>query len=163
MTIRPAGDEDVDSVLELLDCGRRIMRESGNFSQWPVGYPSRETVLRDIELSQSYLVKEGGRLVATFVLQLGKETTYTRIYDGKWGREEEYGTIHRIAKRGDAPVGIFGFCLEYCLSKIGYIRIDTHKDNVIMGKVLEKYGFVRCGTIFLLDGSPRIAYELKQC
>ncbi len=38
-------------------------------------------------------------------------------------------------------------------------RIDTHNDNKIMQHVIEKNGFIRCGIIYVKDGSPRIAYE----
>ena len=39
------------------------------------------------------------------------------------------------------------------------MRGDTHEDNLPMQRVLEKNGFQRCGTIFVEDGSPRIAYQ----
>ena len=161
MTIRPTEVGDVDAVLAIIDDGRKIMRGSGNFSQWPEGYPARENILKDIELLQSYVVEDGGRLVATFVLQLGQEPTYKVIYGGKWGFDEEYGTIHRIAKLKSAPSGIFEQCLSFCMKMIGYIRIDTHEDNVIMGKILSKNGFVQRGTIYLRDGSPRTAYDFR--
>ena len=39
------------------------------------------------------------------------------------------------------------------------IKIDTHEDNLIMQKLLEKNSFKYCGVIYLLDGSKRIAFE----
>ena len=40
-----------------------------------------------------------------------------------------------------------------------HIRIDTHSGNVSMNKCLLKNEFIKCGTIYLADGSPRVAYE----
>ena len=31
-----------------------------------------------------------------------------------------------------------------------------------MQRLLEQNGFVRCGTIYIWDGSPRIAYQLSR-
>jgi hypothetical protein len=51
------------------------------------------------------------------------------------------------------------FALHYCESQIGNIRIDTHKDNVIMQHILESHYYTKCGTIYADDGMPRIAYQ----
>ena len=39
------------------------------------------------------------------------------------------------------------------------IRIDTHYDNKIMQKLIERNDFKRCGRIYVADGTPRIAYQ----
>lgn len=39
------------------------------------------------------------------------------------------------------------------------IRVDTHKDNLVMQHILEKRGFRRCGIIYVKDGTERIAYQ----
>lgn len=38
-------------------------------------------------------------------------------------------------------------------------RVDTHGDNVIMRRCIERAGFVYCGIIYLLNGDPRLAYQ----
>ena len=76
----------------------------------------------------------------------------------KWLSDTEYGVIHRIAGRTKEK-GIFAEALEFCQEKITHLRIDTHKDNSIMQHALAKYGFTPCGTIYVADGTPRIAYE----
>ena len=42
------------------------------------------------------------------------------------------------------------------------IRIDTHEDNRIMQHLLDKYGFAKCGCIYVEDGTPRIAYQKER-
>ena len=52
--------------------------------------------------------------------------------------------------------------MDYAFSRSDSIKIDTHKDNAVMQHQLEKYGFKRCGIIFLENGEDRIAYQMKR-
>ena len=38
-------------------------------------------------------------------------------------------------------------------------ELDTHENNRVMQRAAERYGFKKCGTIYVADGSPRIAYQ----
>ena len=38
------------------------------------------------------------------------------------------------------------------------LRADTHANNIYMQRALTATGFVRCGTIYTEDGTPRLAY-----
>lgn len=44
-------------------------------------------------------------------------------------------------------------------NSIHSIKIDTHKDNKAMQRVLKKNNFTYCGIIYLEDNSERIAFE----
>ena len=147
--------------------------------QWQNGYPSREVIEKDIELSQSRVVVTdggvctasgtlGGRICATFALIFDGEPTYDRIYFGEWltgSDSKSYVAIHRVAisvaSRGR---GIAGEIVEYAANAAralgrASLRIDTHRGNVVMRKMLEKQGFSHCGTIYLENGDERVAYE----
>ena len=39
------------------------------------------------------------------------------------------------------------------------IRVDTHRDNIVMQRLVEKLGFSRRGIIYIADGTERIAYH----
>ena len=39
------------------------------------------------------------------------------------------------------------------------MKIDTHRENRVMQKLLEKNGFTYCGIIYAEDGSRRMAYQ----
>lgn len=39
------------------------------------------------------------------------------------------------------------------------LRGDTHERNLPMRRAFERNGFERCGTIWVEDGTPRIAYQ----
>ena len=77
----------------------------------------------------------------------------------------EYAVIHRIAvsekiKGKGTAAKIIKLIEEKCKEKnIKSIKIDTHKDNISMQRLLEKSGFKYCGIIYLEDGNERIAFE----
>jgi RimJ/RimL family protein N-acetyltransferase len=39
------------------------------------------------------------------------------------------------------------------------IRVDTHSDNLAMQTLLARLDYKLCGTITLLSGAPRIAFQ----
>lgn len=159
LTIRHTSQADVDRVMEILDIARRFMWSVGNTSQWPEGYPSRETIERDVEQGHSYVCCNGeGMTVATFCFAPGPDATYAKIEDGDWLNDRHYHVIHRIASDGSAH-GVAGQIISWCRQREENLRIDTHSDNKVMQSLLESNGFVRCGIIHVADGTPRIAYQ----
>ena len=159
MKIRKTTEKDIPTVMQIFAKAREIMRKSGNFKQWPIGYPSEKAVIADINNNNSYVVEnENNTIVATFAFIIGPDPTYSVIEDGKWLNDKPYGTIHRIASNGECK-GIMSKVLNYCSKFVSNIRIDTHEDNSIMRHLLVKNGFKHCGTIYLLDGNPRLAFQ----
>jgi len=160
MLIRKASIEDLADILEIYDRARQYMAEKGNPNQWKNGYPPKELVVEDIESGHLHVCVMDGDIECVFYFAVGIEPTYERI-EGTWLDDEEYGFLHRIASRGKHK-GMLKHIVDYCFYKHSNLRIDTHQDNKIMQHLLEKYGFVRCGTIYLKDGSPRIAYHKNE-
>ena len=102
-------------------------------------------------------------MVGTFYFIQGAdiEPTYRNIEDGAWRDDSPYGVVHRIATDGTRGVGTF--CLNWAYAQCGHLRIDTHGDNRVMQGLLDKLGFVRCGTIYVVeDNDPRLAYEKSE-
>jgi RimJ/RimL family protein N-acetyltransferase len=157
MLTRKTTAADLDRVMEVLSAAREAMREAGNTVQWVNGYPSRELIESDIERGVSYVIENEGRLVASFAFILGDDPTYAEI-DGAWLNERPYGTIHRIGSDGSCR-GVMGEALRFCSALCPNIRIDTHESNARMRAVLKKQGFAECGTIYIEDGTPRIAFQ----
>lgn len=158
MMIRKAAYEDLPVLMEIFRNARTIMRSSGNLHQWNDGYPSEEIVLRDIEEGHCVLLCEQDRVMATMAFIPGPDPTYARIYDGKWLSGSPYHVIHRIAV-SEPGHNAARTLLDWAFERASSIRIDTHKDNVIMQHVLSEYGFVHCGMILLTNGDPREAYQ----
>lgn len=156
--IAPAQLKDIDTILQIYELAKQYMIASGNPNQWNSIYPERQLLLNDIKKGQLYIYKEDGVIHGVFAYIIGDDPTYAYIEDGAWLNEEPYGTIHRLA--GDGKVkGIFKRCVDFCLGKCENLRADTHHDNRTMQHLLKKYGFERCGIIYLQSGAPRIAYQ----
>ncbi|MBR4550649.1 MAG: GNAT family N-acetyltransferase, partial [Oscillospiraceae bacterium] len=65
----------------------------------------------------------------------------------------------RIASSGTVP-GTGRFCLDWAYAQAKHLRIDTHPDNRVMQRLLERCGFRRTGIIHVVeDNDPRLAYE----
>ena len=164
MTIRYAEKKDLDRIMQILADARESIGRLG-IDQWQYGYPTRESVKEDISLKRGYVVLDGEEVCATFALMIHGEPTYKKIYCGAWIGDGEYLAIHKIAiDSSHRGTGLAGDIVEYimnCARELGYasVRVDTHHGNVPMRKMLEKNGFEYCGTIHLLDGQPRVAYE----
>ena len=146
-------------VLDVFAAAKRYVRANGNASQWRDEYPDRSIVTYDIACGSSYVMLENGEIVGTFALFLGEDESYRVIEDGAWHLDQPYGTIHRLASNGKAR-GVSKACFDFCTAQIGYLRADTHADNRPMQRLLEAYGFRRCGVIHgAVNGGKRIAYD----
>lgn len=156
--IRCARNEDLTRLLEIYDAARAFMRRTGNLHQWNGAYPSAEVLLEDIRKEQLYVMEVDEKIEAVFALIIGKDPTYSYIEGGAWISDEPYGTIHRIASSGSLR-GVLQKAVDFSWERIQHLRVDTHEDNRVMREAIRKSGFVKCGIIYLLDGSPRLAYE----
>ena len=159
LRVEPARKENLKPIMAVLDAAIGIMRASGNKNQWINGYPSEEVVLQDIGLGNGYVVMEGERIVGYFAYIASPEPTYAKIYDGAWLEDRSpYHVVHRIGSYPEVH-GVFRAIMDWCFSRDGNIRIDTHRDNRIMQHNILKYGFSYCGIIYLLSGDERLAYQ----
>ena len=162
MTIRKTTTADIETIMNIFAHARAFMTEHGNPTQWAArNWPPRDIVLEDLERGKSYVCEEDGRVVGTFFFDFGKdiEPTYARIEGGSWSADRPYGVIHRIASDGTVR-GVGKFCIDWALQRCGYLRIDTHADNIVLRSLLEKKGFRYCGIIYVRNGtSPRMAYD----
>ena len=164
MIIRFAEKKDIDRIMQIIADARESIGRLG-IDQWQYGYPTRDIVKEDIMLERSFVVIENDEICATFALMLHGEPTYKKIYCGAWISDGEYLALHRIAiessyKGKGIAEQIVKFICNFADER-GYlsVRVDTHQGNIPMRKMLEKNGFEYCGTIHLLDGQERVAYE----
>ena len=159
LAIRKATIADIPAMQHVFEAAKRKMRASGNLQQWTGGYPDDEILQADIRRGFSYVMTHKGSLVATFVLAPCEEPTYRHIYEGQWIDDTHpYATIHRIASV-EGCHGVLEAVIEFSRSVTTNLRIDTHRDNVIMRHLLRKHGFAYCGIIYLVSGDERLAYQ----
>ena len=167
MEIRRTKQGDIENIMPIFDEARSTIAALG-IDQWQNGYPSRAVIEADAAKSQSYCVEIDGEIVGTFALIDDGEPAYDEIFEGAWltgDGKEHYFAIHRVAIsvkcRGS---GISAKVIDFCADKAREsgkisLRIDTHRGNIVMRKMLEKNGFAYCGVICLSDGDERVAYE----
>lgn len=158
MEIRKSTSRDLETILWLIDEGRKKMVAQGNLKQWSNGHPTLEQIEIDIAGGNSYLVEDEGRAIATFALIEGPDPTYSVVYNGAWLDDSPYYVIHRIASCSGVH-GILQRVVEYAFTKTKTVRIDTHEDNIAMRNLMKKLDFVYCGIIHLANGDPRLAYQ----
>ncbi|MCR4772849.1 MAG: GNAT family N-acetyltransferase [Prevotella sp.] len=157
MDIRKATEADIPEIMLIIDEARETMRSIGNEKQWPKGSPSEAKIRSDIEADGGYIITDN-QPMGYFAFLSGEDPTYAHIYNGQWLNDKSYYVIHRIAGRAGAH-GLFAAILSFCSAITDNIRIDTHRDNLIVQHLLEKNGFQRCGIIYVADGTERIAYQ----
>ncbi len=165
MELRKAALADAPAVEALYREAQEFLRQNG-VDQWQDGYPNKETFQADVAEGCAWVVEENGDVVATAYLGIGREPTYKTIYEGAWGAQpEEYAFLHRIAVagscKGKGVPGLFFRQLEQEARQHGLtvLRGDTHRDNKVMQRVMEKNGLEYRGIIYLEDGGERLAYE----
>lgn len=154
--IRLATINDLDQIYSILKISIHKMRSENNLEQWNNMEQIQNLIIQDIKLSRYYVI-ENNEIDACFMFDVASDETYDYI-EGKWLNEEKYGVIHRIASNFKLK-NILGQVLDFCLLHCDNIRIDTHIDNNRMKNALVRNGFIKCGTIYLKDGNPRIAYQ----
>jgi hypothetical protein len=130
-TISRATVNDIQEVLYLIDRGWKIMIASGNTHQWDDNHPSGGQISKDIANGDGCLLLEDGKSIATWAFAKGSEPTYTVIYEGSWLNMEPYHVIYRIAGLSQYH-GVLKDLLDWYFLKDDNIRIDTHRDNIIM-------------------------------
>lgn len=155
--IEKATLSQLPQILKIYEKARDFMVRSGNPTQWGTNYPPEEMIRQDILSGKSYVNLEDGKIRAVFYFALEADPTYTYI-EGAWLNNAPYGVIHRIAV-GDSGKGVAAECFQFAMERCDNLRIDTHENNIPMQRCLGKNGFRRCGTIYLEDGDPRIAYQ----
>lgn len=154
---RKACIQDMKQILHILDVARLNMRKANNPNQWDKNYPSQLDITQDIESGVGWVGVSDDEIVLYFALIESPDKTYTTI-KGSWIGDDDYLVIHRLAVL--YPKRHLGQkVIEFALS-FGYdIKVDTHKDNIPMQKLLANQGFNYCGIIYLENKEERLAYQ----
>jgi RimJ/RimL family protein N-acetyltransferase len=164
MIFRKSDFKDIPEIMKIIKSAQKYLKEKG-IEQWQNNYPNSDTIKKDIENGNSYIIKDEKQIIAAAAIIFGDDPTYSYVEAGDWIAEGKYGVIHRAAVRGDYKgKGIMGeiFKETYRLGRnenTTSIRIDTHPKNSAMQRAIEKEGFNYCGIIYTRGSSKRLAYE----
>ena len=157
ITIQKAVMEDMPRIRPVYAAAREFMAATGNPNQWKKTNPTEEVLTGHIRNGNLYLVLQDELMGGVFAFIPGEDPTYQYI-EGGWHSDAPYAAIHCVAGNGTIR-GLFAQCVAFCEKKCGHLRIDTHRDNRIMQRVIERQGFSYCGVIYLANGDPRLAYD----
>lgn len=164
MIFRKGRLEDIDTIHDIIKQAQEYFKNNG-INQWQNNYPNLESIHQDINNDLNYVLTDDDKVLATVSVIYDGEKTYDNIYKGKWLTEGSYAAIHRIAVDEKAKgLGLASRIIknieDLCFKKgFSSIRVDTHKDNLSMQRMLDKNGFIYCGIIYLENGDERVAYE----
>lgn len=164
MEFRKAVEADICHIMKIINQAKDYFKEQG-INQWNDNYPNIEIVKNDINNKNGYVLLKDNIIIGTVVAAFDLEKDYEFIYNGKWMSNQEYAVIHRLAIDSKYKgLGLSSVIIKniekLCLNKgVGSIKVDTHRENLSMQKLLRKNGFKYCGIIYLEDHSERIAFE----
>lgn len=159
MEIRKTKLSELDTVMKIYEAARNFMKATGNPHQWGDNRPEQSKIEADINAGVNYVCVDDGELLGAFTYIFGEEDpTYGYVENGQWLNDEPYGVMHSVASLA-AGKGVGRFCINWALEQSRNVRIDTHADNKVMQELLKKMGFAHCGTIYLENGDPRIAFQ----
>lgn len=165
--IRLATRFDVPQIWALREETKALLKDRG-IDQWQHSNPSYETFLKDIDQEELYVYVEGAIVLGMIAIKKGIEKTYNTIYDGTWGFDLPYLTVHRLAvKRHLLGLNIgkdlMMFAEKIALNNhLSYMRIDTHEKNRYAIRLFESIGYIKRGWIMLendLGDLKRLAFD----
>lgn len=165
--LRKANLDDLNDLVEIIDGAKTLLKQEG-LSQWQSGTPNKKTLKDDILNKSAYVYEVDGKIAATINLSTKKDPNYQHI-DGIWQNEQApYVSVHRLAihrlyrneKLGQA---LLNEAIQWALDhSINQLRIDTHRHNVRMLYLIQKYRFEFAGVVEVDDpiDAKRNAYQL---
>ena len=132
--------------------------------QWQGQEPSLNTLMHDYTQGHLYFAYNQQEIIGGCAL-LPYDSDYGSLLTGSWFNEDPYIAIHRFAIDPRLHGQGYGKRLLLGLEKIVHlmarvnIRVDTHKANVAMHRLLIGSGYQICGTVLLKHAGERVVYQ----
>ena len=154
LSYRPAAAEDIPDIMQIVDDARESLKRFG-VDQWQGPYPEKDVFEADIGREECFIVSHGEETAGFFTLSVKEEEDYSNITDGKWSSDLPYCVLHRSAVsakyRGSGISEFLMKCVKQqcALFKRQVIRVDTHRKNKAMLKLLRDSGFSYRGNLII--------------
>ncbi len=152
---RRAAAEEAERIALIFRQARNYLKKH-RVDQWQAGYPDALAALGDMERGEGYVLTCGGEVCAYFCLSLQPEPAYRGLTDGKWRScEDDACVLHRSAVAAEyRGTGLSDRLLaeaEELTRALGRsaVRVDTHRHNEAMKKLLKRGGYRYCGNILI--------------
>jgi GNAT superfamily N-acetyltransferase len=138
-------------------------RKADGSNQWQDGYPNQESLQKDIDQKEGFILTQGESIIGYTAVLINDEPAYADI-EGKWLTGGDFVVYHRVAiaeefiGKGFAKVMI-NHIHHYATEKGIYsVKADTNFDNNAMLKIFNDLGYSYCGEVYF-RGSARKAFE----
>lgn len=155
--IRLATFDDLDAIWALRLATTKLLK-ARKIDQWQHQNPSLKTFENDILKQEFYVYEVNNEILGMIAIKEGIEKTYNIIYEGSWGYDKPYLTIHRLAVKENVLGKHIGEALMRFAEtlaikkKTPYIRIDTYYTNKYALKLFYGLGYILRGIIILEPG-----------
>ncbi len=142
----------------------RIVLAKHESGQWQGQEPSMKTLIEDLHNQYLYLGFEHNNIIGGCAL-LPFEKDYENLLSGLWKNDHPYIVIHRFAidpqfhGLGYGKALLLGIETTVQSMQRVNIRVDTHKANVPMHRLLISCGYQVCGTVLLKQAGERVVYQ----
>ena len=164
MLIEKATYKNLEACHLITKSCANAMIKNGVF-QWNEAYPSKEILLKDIELQQLFKLTENSTIIGIIVLTKIEDEEYKSVNWLTENRNNLY--VHRLAVnptcqgKGYAQK-LMTFAENYATTNgFNSIRLDTFSQNTRNQKFYEKRGYVKLEEIYFPNQSefPFYCYE----
>ena len=87
MILRPTKIEDISRVIDIINQAKTYFKNN-DIDQWQDGYPNEETIEKDIENNEAYVLEEDGVILGTCMVTIHGEPAYNRIFRKRCGNQQ---------------------------------------------------------------------------
>ncbi|MHB1147077.1 MAG: GNAT family N-acetyltransferase, partial [Lutibacter sp.] len=145
MVIKKASEQDLEQLYAVVkSCGKNLI-EQGIF-QWNEKYPSKEVLLKDIQLQELWKLEKANTIVGLIVLTEFEDSEYQHV---KWlTKNQKHLYVHRLAVHPDFQgkgfaQKLMNFAEKYALeNNYNSIRLDTFSQNNRNQQFYEKRNYI---------------------
>ena len=152
LSFRPGTPADMGDILRIVGDARASLKKH-KVDQWQGAYPDEKAFLFDMDRGECFVLLHGEEIAGFFTLSTREEKCYGEITDGKWTADLPYCVLHRAAVaaeyRGSGMAEYMMKCVEEQARRFDRrsIRVDTHKKNKAMQRLLRDSGYRYRGNV----------------
>lgn len=164
MELRLAREEDREIILKIYDDGSKKLNSLG-LDQWQ-GHdkPNLDNFKKLIENKNIFVLEDDGKVVSTVIIY-DYDIDYENNLDGTWKSPRPYVALHRIGTlESERKKGYGRRVIEMSESyakenNFKSVRIDTHRGNKDMQRLLSSLSYKYVGIVYLGGKNERLAFE----
>lgn len=164
MELRLAREDDREIILEIYEDGSKKLKSLG-LDQWQgQDKPNLDNFKDLIDNKNIFVLEDQGQVVSTVIIY-DFDIDYENNLDGTWQSPKPYVALHRIGtlererKKGYGRK-VIELAEAYAReNSFKSVRIDTHRGNKDMQRLLSSLSYKYVGIVYLGGKNERLAFE----